>query len=150
MSAACASAPSECQPYWNCSGATTELELDPALKKDLRAMKSEEDQRSPFWPPILEHITGYKETDLIPLAVRYHAIAMRLIAEVARGGRLSGETPSADAKTLPNDDLNVTVDSTVCVDDEDESDVANHVQQRCVSPGGHYLRRQAVTKYCSE
>ncbi|KAF7232523.1 hypothetical protein EG68_11191, partial [Paragonimus skrjabini miyazakii] len=151
VSSECVSAPAEFQPYWNDTD-TIEMELESSVKSDLEAMKSEESQRSPFWPPILEHITGYKETDLIPLAVRYHAIAMRLIAEVARGGRLSSETASMGAKTISDHDSNTIVDSSICVDDEESevADSSNQIQQRCASPGGHYLRRQAVTKYCSD
>ncbi|KAF8564954.1 hypothetical protein P879_05308 [Paragonimus westermani] len=149
VSSGCVSAPAEFQPNWNCAD-TVEMELDSSVKSDLEAMKSEEDQRSPFWPPILEHITGYKETDLIPLAVRYHAIAMRLIAEVARGGRLSDETPSVVAKVVSDRDSNAIVDTSLCADEEEGIDSGNQIQQRCASPGGHYLRRQAVTKYCSD
>ncbi|TGZ57865.1 hypothetical protein CRM22_009825 [Opisthorchis felineus] len=131
--------------------------LDPSIQRDLEAMKSEEEQRSPFWPPILQHITGYKEMDLIPLAVRYHAIALRLLAEVARGGRLAAEKEATSggggkvnpASSTPNPPGEP---SSMVPGDEDEvdADSANQVQQRCISPGGHYLRRQAVTRYCTE
>ncbi|KAG5452073.1 G2/mitotic-specific cyclin-B3 [Clonorchis sinensis] len=131
--------------------------LDPSIQRDLEAMKSEEEQRSPFWPPILQHITGYKEMDLIPLAVRYHAIALRLLAEVARGGRLAAEKESTSggggkvnsASSTPNPPGET---SSMVPGDEDEvdADSANQVQQRCISPGGHYLRRQAVTRYCTD
>ncbi|VDP87551.1 unnamed protein product [Echinostoma caproni] len=121
-------------------------DLDPRLKADLEAMKSEEDQRSPFWPPILQHITGYKEADLIPLAVRYHAIALRLIAEVARGGRLAMDK-DAEVTSGPS---SVPAASEDMEEDGDDEEGNNQSAPRCISPGGHYLRRQAVSKYCSE
>ncbi|CAH8480700.1 unnamed protein product [Schistosoma turkestanicum] len=121
--------------------------LDPSIKSDLEALRLEEEQRQPLWPPILEHITGYKEASLIPLALRYHAIALRLIAEVARGGRLAvGNANTSDQPT------NLSIkkdDESVQMIDVDVEDPSNPQTSRCVSPGGHYLRRQSVTKYCS-
>lgn len=114
-------------------------------------MKSEEDQRSPFWPPILQHITGYKEADLIPLAVRYHAIALRLIAEVARGGRLATEKDCETANSTAITGANPMDPHLEEMDeDTDDGESNNPNAPRCISPGGHYLRRQAVSKYCSE
>ncbi|KAA0200178.1 G2/mitotic-specific cyclin-B3 [Fasciolopsis buskii] len=125
--------------------------LDPELRADLEAMKSEEDQRSPFWPPILQHITGYKEADLIPLAVRYHAIALRLIAEVARGGRLATEKDCETANSTAITGANPMDPHLEEMDeDTDDGESNNPNAPRCISPGGHYLRRQAVSKYCSE
>ncbi|TPP62432.1 G2/mitotic-specific cyclin-B3, partial [Fasciola gigantica] len=130
-----------------------DIPLDPELKADLEAMKSEEDQRAPFWPPILQHITGYKEADLIPLAVRYHAIALRLIAEVARGGRLAmdKDCETTNRTTTPGSNLtDLNVEDMDEDADADDLESNNASAPRCVSPGGHYLRRQAVSKYCSD
>ncbi|CAH8841393.1 unnamed protein product [Trichobilharzia szidati] len=123
--------------------------LDPSVKSDLEAMQLEEEQRQPLWPPILEHITGYKEADLIPLALRYHSIALRLIAEVARGGRLA--SASTDNSDMPT---NLSVKKSdnggnVHINEADAEDPSAAQNSRCVSPGGHYLRRQSVSKYCS-
>ncbi|CAL8086088.1 unnamed protein product [Calicophoron daubneyi] len=120
-------------------------ELDADIRGELEAMKLEEEQRSPLWPPILQHITGYKESDLVPLAVRYHAIAMRLIAEVARGSVLASRKESSAVR------VSKTCDAATCIEeDEDDPDPSGQSGQRCLSPGGHYLRRQSVTKYCSD
>ncbi|CAH8496035.1 unnamed protein product [Heterobilharzia americana] len=119
--------------------------FDSSIKPDLEAMQLEEEQRQPLWPPILEHITGYKEADLIPLALRYHAIALRLIAEVARGGRLAmaaADVPTNLSVKQPND-------GSGHADEFDVEDASSPQSSRCVSPGGHYLRRQSVSKYCS-
>ncbi|KAH8862008.1 G2/mitotic-specific cyclin-B3 [Schistosoma japonicum] len=122
--------------------------LDPSIKSDLEAMRLEEEQRQPLWPPILEHITGYKEASLIPLALRYHAIALRLIAEVARGGRLAVDTGNkSDMPT--NLSVKQNNSESVQMTEFDVDDPSNPQNSRCVSPGGHYLRRQSVTKYCS-
>ncbi|CAH8526671.1 unnamed protein product [Schistosoma rodhaini] len=122
--------------------------LDPSVKSDLEALRLEEEQRQPLWPPILEHITGYKEANLIPLALRYHAIALRLIAEVARGGHLAvANAITSDQPT--NLSVKQNNDANVHMIDVDVEDPSNQQNSRCVSPGGHYLRRQSVTKYCS-
>ncbi|CAH8509724.1 unnamed protein product [Schistosoma rodhaini] len=122
--------------------------LDPSVKSDLEALRLEEEQRQPLWPPILEHITGYKEANLIPLALRYHAIALRLIAEVARGGHLAvANAITSDQPT--NLSVKQSNDANVHMIDVDVEDPSNQQNSRCVSPGGHYLRRQSVTKYCS-
>lgn len=122
--------------------------LDPSIKSDLEALRLEEEQRQPLWPPILEHITGYKEANLIPLALRYHAIALRLIAEVARGGHLAVANASTSDQPT-NLSVKQNNDANVHMIDVDVEDPSNPQNTRCVSPGGHYLRRQSVTKYCS-
>ncbi|VDL91826.1 unnamed protein product [Schistocephalus solidus] len=161
---------------------------DMQLLGKLRQMRSVDDQRRPFWPPILEHVTGYEESDLVPLALEYHRIAMILLAEVARGGQLeSSRTPSpspattTDSHAAPHEGegdcdggcgCSAAEDSVVMVGDLDPSQsgsygtadtrglqqaiaacagtTATEAQtQRCISPGGHQLRRQVVTKYCS-
>ncbi|CAL8086085.1 unnamed protein product [Calicophoron daubneyi] len=120
-------------------------ELDADIRGELEAVKLLEEERSPLWPPILQHITGYKESDLVPLAVRYHAIAMRLIAEVARGSVLASRKESSAVR------VSKTCDAATCIEeDEDDPDPSGQSGQRCLSPGGHYLRRQSVTKYCSD
>ncbi|BHF61496.1 G2/mitotic-specific cyclin-B3 [Sparganum proliferum] len=156
---------------------------DMQLLAKLQQMRSIDDQRRPFWPPILEHVTGYEESDLVPLALEYHRIALILLAEVARGGQLESSCTPSPATTVdshaPHERAaaecdggcacGATEDSVVMVGDLDPCQsgsygaadtrglqqamtgaTATEAQtQRCISPGGHQLRRQVVTKYCS-
>ncbi|THD20106.1 G2/mitotic-specific cyclin-B3 [Fasciola hepatica] len=129
-----------------------DIPVNPELKAYLDAMKSE-DQRALLWPPILQHITGYIEADLIPLAVRYHAIALSLIAEVARGGRLAMDKDCETTNcttTLGSDLADLNVEDMDEDADADDLESNNASAPSCVSPGGHYLRRQAESKYCSD
>ncbi|VEL07888.1 unnamed protein product [Protopolystoma xenopodis] len=139
--------------------------LDPTIRVELTAMKAEEAQRRPFWPPVLQHLTGYREAELIPLALRYHAIAMRLIAEVARGGRLNAQERdrrrNQKKMSANREDEVLSTLSTHSVpimgkimkeadgDDDEEEEEDETGQPRCTSPGGSMLRRQVVTKYCA-
>ncbi len=59
------------------------------MRQRLRELREMNDTRNRIWPPLLEHLTGYTEADLVPLALRYHRVAMQLLAEVARGAKIT-------------------------------------------------------------
>lgn len=56
-------------------------ESEVAMWESMRALRAAEKQRIPIWPPVLSHLTTYDEVHLVPLALRFHRVAMRKMAE---------------------------------------------------------------------
>ncbi|KAH9287001.1 G2/mitotic-specific cyclin-B2 [Echinococcus granulosus] len=127
--------------------------------KCIRELREMEKQRCPLWPPLLQHVTGYAERELIPLALQHHRCALQLLAEAARGGRLQAEVgeTEAGAKT---ERVEVEIKEEMEMAGQNSTRSTSSPQQsrlrltasrssseRTTSPGGHNIRRHVISKY---
>ncbi|VDD77590.1 unnamed protein product [Mesocestoides corti] len=121
--------------------------LDSEMCESIRLLRETEEQRYPLWPPLLEHVTGYEEKELIPLALQYHRITIQLLAEVARGGQLEEEKAAIQRALKPRFPGSASLDRR-------RRRFSQSLPQchtlPSISPGGHHLRRQLISKYCKE
>ncbi|KAL3313600.1 G2/mitotic-specific cyclin-B3 [Cichlidogyrus casuarinus] len=102
----------------------------------IEGLVAEESQVRPYWPPILRKLTGWREKDLIPVALRYHKMAFSLIAEAA-----SGSNKSMSERNMSTDE---PIDMTVGIPEEG----SNQSGSSGISNGESLIRRHLVSKYC--
>ncbi|CDS40638.1 G2:mitotic specific cyclin B3 [Echinococcus multilocularis] len=127
--------------------------------KCIRELREMEKQRCPLWPPLLQHVTGYAERELIPLALQHHRCALQLLAEAARGGRLQAEVGETEAE-VKTERVEVEIKEEIEMAGQNSTRSTSSPQQsrlrltasrssseRTTSPGGHNIRRHVISKY---
>ncbi|KAL5111465.1 Cyclin-B2-1 [Taenia crassiceps] len=119
--------------------------------KRIQELREMEKQRCPLWPPLLQHVTGYEEGELIPLALRYHRRALQLLAEAARGGQLQAEAEAETEKM----ELEIKEEMKAAgrsftrpiSSSRPRPAASRSSNERTTSPGGHNIRRHVISKY---
>ncbi|VDM18481.1 unnamed protein product [Hydatigera taeniaeformis] len=126
------------------------------VRKTINELREMEKLRCPLWPSLLQHVTGYEEEEVIPLALRYHRCALQLLAEAARGERLQAGSEEPEPSTQENcveikEEARTEESSTKPTPSSRQSRpclaVSRSSNERTTSPGGHNIRRHVISKY---
>ncbi|VDK33030.1 unnamed protein product [Taenia asiatica] len=149
------------EPLYTVEGVSKTKEQQPQENqtyKYILELREMEKQRCPLWPPLLQHVTGYEEGELIPLALQYHRRALQLLAEAARGGRLQSEVEEVEAETktkrveLEMKEVKMAEQSSARPTSSPRQSrlrlaASRSSNERTTSPGGHNIRRHVISKY---
>ncbi|KAL5971629.1 G2/mitotic-specific cyclin-B2, partial [Taenia solium] len=149
------------EPLYTVEGVLKTKEQQPQENqtyKYIQELREMEKQRCPLWPPLLQHVTGYEEGELIPLALQYHRRALQLLAEAARGGRLQSEVEEVEAETkterveLEMKEVKMAEQSSARPTSSPRQSrlrlaASRSSNERTTSPGGHNIRRHVISKY---
>lgn len=145
------------EPLYPVGGISKTKEQENQTYKYIQELREMEKQRCPLWPPLLQHVTGYEEGELIPLALQYHRRAFQLLAEAARGGRLQAEVKETEVGT---ERVELKMKEKVKIVEQCSTRPTSSPRQlrlrlaasrssneRTTSPGGHNIRRHVISKY---